>query len=234
MAIRMPPATMSGPAHGVALAIGHETLTWDGAAASPSVATRTLMSSGSCSGAIRRSSCWNSSSHRSEPIGLRASAASASRFRIRRRGRFRGLACIGHRLVLDGRGDGIRDDLAGSSEGDLVVGRVGEPRLEVGGAAVRGEDLPLALRTQRLGTRELVEDRTVDQQVRCVFLDRDGDGLGLRALEDRALSDARADHHGGQHECRHSPHETHENTSPGPAGECGGPSTRHFRLAKDT
>ena len=164
----------------------------------------------------------------------RAARFGRFRFRIRRRGRFRGLACIGHRLVLDGRGDGIRDDLAGSSEGDLVVGRVGEPGLEIGRPAVRGEDLPLALRTQRLGTRELVEDRTVDQQIRCVFRDRDGDGFGLRALEDGALSDARADHHSGQHECRHSPHETHENTSPGPAGECGGPSTRHFRLAKDT
>ena len=36
------------------------------------------MSSGSCSGAISRSSCWNSSSQRSEPIGLRAPVASPS------------------------------------------------------------------------------------------------------------------------------------------------------------
>ncbi len=69
---------MSGPAHGVLPAIGHDTETSLGAAAVPSVATRTLISSGSCSGAIRRSSCWNSSSHRSDPIGLRASTGAAS------------------------------------------------------------------------------------------------------------------------------------------------------------
>ncbi len=138
-------------------------------------------------------------------------------------------------LLFDDHGNhGLRDDLTVARQGDLVVGRVGEPRLKVGGAPVGGEDRSLTLRTQRLGAGKAVEHFAVDQEIRGLFGHRDVRGLGLRTLEDRALGDARADHHGGEHESRHSPHETHEYTSPGPAGECGGPSTRHFRLAKET
>jgi hypothetical protein len=43
----MPPPTMSGPAHGVELVIGHETDTFEGAGRVPSVATSTLISDGS-------------------------------------------------------------------------------------------------------------------------------------------------------------------------------------------
>ena len=118
--------TMSGPAHGVELAIGQETVTLGGRGVVPSVATSTLISSGSWSGAIRRSSCWNSSSHRSEPIGLRAGGGLVRRSsrRLRLGGSARGVASPRRRRVfgLDGI-DVVGHDLAVAVERDLVVGR---------------------------------------------------------------------------------------------------------------
>ena len=72
-----PPPAISGPAHGVGEASGQVTDNCAGAGATPSDATRTLIPAGSWSGAISRSSCWNSSIQRSEPIGS-SSTGSAS------------------------------------------------------------------------------------------------------------------------------------------------------------
>ena len=169
---------------------------------------------------MRMSVCWNSSSHRSEPMGLRAAALRcrscaglARRRRVRRRLPLP-RAVAGSSLVLDGGGGhDISSTISPSpsSVTALYVG-VGQPRLHVGGAAVGGEDVALALRAQLLRAGKLIEHRTVDEEVRSVLLDRDRRGLGLGSLEDRALGDARADHQGSEHECRHGPHETHEFT----------------------
>ena len=69
------PPTIKGPAHGVELCTGQVMLSDCGAGADPSVATSRLISAGSCRVAMSTSSCWNSSSQRSEPTGLSAAAS---------------------------------------------------------------------------------------------------------------------------------------------------------------
>ena len=113
-------------------------------------------------------------------------------------------------LLRDSGGHGIRRDLARRGEGHLVVVRVREPGLHVGRAPVGGEDLALALRAQGLRAGEHVQHGTVDEQVGRLLGDRDLRRLGGRALEDGALRDAGTDHHGGEDQRRHGPHETHE------------------------
>ncbi len=68
---------MSGPAQGVDERTGHVRLRECGAGSTPSLATSRLMSAGSCSGVISTSSCWKSSSHRSEPTGFSGACPAA-------------------------------------------------------------------------------------------------------------------------------------------------------------
>ncbi len=148
---------MSGPAHGVAFVIGHEIGTSVGAGFTPSVATRTLIVLGELQrcdqdvallelvepeigahGAVGREGVCR----RGVPGGGGGVAPGVAGAAARIGGTGR---CVGTARSLVGRGRGrsdvLRDDGALAVERGVVVGHVGEPRLHVGGAAIRGEDI---------------------------------------------------------------------------------------------
>ena len=93
---------------------------------------------------------------------------------------------------------------------------VGEPRLEIGRAAVGREELALPLHPKRLRTGHSRHRAAVDEHVRHISLDVELRGLRIGTLEDGALRDTRADHHRGEDERQHGPHESQGNTSPRP------------------
>ena len=111
---------------------------------------------------------------------------------------------------------------------------VGEPRLEIGRAAVGREELALPLHPKRLRTGHSRHRAAVDEHVRHISLDVELRGLRIGTLEDGALRDTRADHHRGEDERQHGPHESqgkHLSTSAsGPSADV----NRRFRLAETT